>query len=68
MHDERPKGVPEPRQDYPSQCPACQQQSAQPKSASTVAGHPLTIRLHMLCVKCAHQWSHDKIDEKPQMP
>ncbi|HUQ86626.1 MAG TPA: hypothetical protein VM096_03645 [Vicinamibacterales bacterium] len=53
-----------PRPDYPSRCPRCEKPAAKPKSASTVPGQPLAIRLEMLCGGCAHQWTQDKLDQK----
>jgi hypothetical protein len=33
---------------------------------ATVAGKRNVIRLEMLCGQCAHGWTEDKIDEKPE--
>jgi len=33
---------------------------------ATVAGKRNVIRLEMLCGHCAHGWTEDKIDEKPE--
>ncbi len=67
MSEERPAADAGQRQQhYPTQCPSCRDHTGKPKSASTVPGEPLMIRLQMLCGKCAHEWTHDKIDEKPE--
>jgi hypothetical protein len=52
---------PPPRHSYPTECPACRQQTAKPKSAGTVKGQEFTIRLDMLCGHCAHEWTYDKL-------
>jgi C4-type Zn-finger protein len=68
MANERPQELEEEEQqraNYPTRCPSCECDAAKPKAASTVPGEPLMIRLEMLCGRCAHQWTYDKIDEKP---
>ena len=55
------------REKYPAQCPSCHQRAGKPKSVATVAGKRNVIRLEMLCGHCAHGWTEDKIDEKPEL-
>jgi hypothetical protein len=51
---------------YPTECPACQQHAAKPKSATTIKGDAFGIRLDMLCGHCAHQWTYDKLVESEE--
>jgi C4-type Zn-finger protein len=68
VSDERPdENTESSGEKYPAQCPSCHQRTGKPKSVATVAGKRNVIRLEMLCAKCAHGWTEDKIDEKPEL-
>ena len=65
MSKEALDDAPRKLEEYPCECPACGKQTGVPKSAGTIVGEPHKIRLSMHCPSCDHNWTHDKLTEKP---